>query len=421
MDGMELRHRTSNSGTLIKRKILIVGERFFPEEFRINDLARDWIERGHQVSVLTQVPSYPQGYVFAGWVNTASSNENWNSVKIHRVRTVTGYTKNLFKKLLNYFNFMLRGMFRVLKPARSADVIFSFNTGPLTSAFPAVFAGIVLRKPVIIWTQDLWPDTVYAYGFRKTPLLNFALDLFVGFMYKHVTHVLISCRGFEEGIRKYAKANTPVEYIPNWADKLDESLDAIRLSEKEKINFTFAGNIGRVQNLDQVLKAFAELDENLAQKAQLNFIGDGSYLEELKKLTQNLGLANVVFWGRKASQEMAAYYSSSDVLIISLKDSPLFRITVPSKFQTYLAAQKAILSIVGGEVNRLVVDNKIGIAASPENIQEIKLAFEEFILLTTLQREEIASRAQALLNAEFNQAVIFEKLNDLICDTKSRE
>ena len=120
-------------------QILIVSERFYPEDFRVNELARYLSEQGHSVEVLTQVPSYPAGIVPMSWTNVQQVAD-WQGIRVNRVPTVTGYRTSLFRKLWNYFSFAVRGSLRARRLSNRPDVIFSFQTGPLTSVLPAIAA-----------------------------------------------------------------------------------------------------------------------------------------------------------------------------------------------------------------------------------------------------------------------------------------
>ena len=237
-----------------KLKVLIITERFYPEEFIINDLAADWAAGGLRVDVLTQAPSYPFGKVFSGYSNSVFSCGRWKSMNIFRFFTVTGYRESLFLKLLNYFSFAAAGSVAALFKARGYDRIFVYQTGPLTLALPAVLARKLYGIPVTIWTQDLWPDMVYAYGFRRTKPLAWCLDAFIGFIYRNCDNILVSCEGFASRLAGYAPGRE-IKHFPNWPTVTPDG-GAEKAALPEGLNFTFAGNTGKLQNLENVLRGF---------------------------------------------------------------------------------------------------------------------------------------------------------------------
>ncbi len=228
-------------------------------------------------------------------------------MNVYRVKAVTGYKKSLFKKLLKYFTFMFLGSIVAVFIGKKYDYIFGFNMSALTGMVPAIVIKKLYNKPLTFWALDIWPDSVYAYGFKKTKILSLFLDTFVKFMYHNITAIAISGKGFETKLKPYVRENLKFHYIPNWADELDMSLKVYEFSKESKVHFTFAGNIGKVQNLENIIKAYSLLPSEYREKSQLNIIGDGSNLESLKKISSN---KNIVFHGKKPREEMAKFYKA---------------------------------------------------------------------------------------------------------------
>lgn len=396
------------------KNILIISERFHPEEFLINDLAKEWQKTGHKITVLTQQPSYPFGILFKDYKNKIFSKENWNGITIHRFFTITGYQKNLFLKILNYLNFLITGTLFALVIGRKFDKIFVYQTGPLTQAIPAVITKIIWRNSQItIWTQDVWPDTVFAYGFKRNKLLVWSLDKLVKFVYKHCTNILISCKGFKEKISSYCK-DQKNQYFPNWPITNLSDVCSSKINFSSGMNFTFTGNIGKVQNLENVVIGFFQFASN-HHDVFLHLIGDGSNLDNLKDLVKNSENNNIIFWGRHSIAEMPDFHQKSDVLIISLINRPIFSLTVPSKFQAYLKAQKPIFCIVEGEVKKLTLDNNLGLCANPDDINEIASIFERFYYLKQNKLlDNFSKNSSKLLENEFNRERIIKEMLKIV-------
>ncbi|WP_321777758.1 glycosyltransferase family 4 protein [Sulfurimonas sp.] len=396
----------------MNKKILIVTEYFYPEEFKINDIAQQWKNKGYDVDVLTSVPTYPEGKIYKDYNNKFYQKDNYNGINIYRVKAVTGYKESLFKKLLKYFSFMFFGSLVALFIGKKYDYIFGLNMAALTGMVPAVLIKKLYKKRLTFWTQDIWPDSVYAYGFKKTKTLSFFLDKFVKFMYHNITSIAISGKGFEEKLRPYIKNDLEFHYLPNWADDLDMSLDAFEFSKEKKVHFTFAGNIGKVQNLENIINAFTQLPEVCKNKSQLNIIGDGSNIDELKIISNDS--KNIVFHGKKPREDMAMYYQGSDFLIVSLVDKPIFKVTVPAKTQTYIAAKKPILAVINGDTAKLIRENNLGFYAHPNNIQEIKEAFIKCIYLTKDEIDKLTKNCEYLSENTFNKEKIINSLEALL-------
>ena len=394
------------------QKILIVTECFYPEQFNINELAHSWQDRGYDVHVLTLFPSYPAGKIFSGYKNKFFSKEIYKAITIYRVYAVTGYKDNKFKKLLKYINFMTLGSIVAALIGRKYDYIFGFNLGALTDMVPAVVIRKLYKKPLMFWVQDVWPDSVYAYGFKKTKVLSRLLNLFVKFMFNNVTSIAITGKGFENKLRPYVKKNLDFNYVPNWAIQLNNNIEEISLSDEGKVNFTFAGNIGKVQNLENIIKAFNMLSNEYQGKAQLNIIGDGSFLEQLMKISKHN--SSIVFHGIKQRKEMAKFYKASDFLIVSLIDKPIFSVTVPAKTQTYIAAKKPILAIINGETADLIRDNHLGLCINPSDIELIHDTFQDCINMNESERMAFVINNDQLINNTFNKENIINDLTRIL-------
>ena len=197
-------------------RILIIGEVFYPEDFIINDLALHWQKDGHNVEVLTRVPSYPKDEIYQGFKNKLFQKNFYEGIQIYRFPVILGYQSSKTRKILNYINFVLWGSVISLFIGRKYSHIFVYQTGPLTLAIPGILIKKIYAKKITIWTQDLWPDTVYAYGFKKSRLLEKLLDKIVHFVYKNTDNILVSCEGFKNKIKKYA-VDKRIEWIPNWS------------------------------------------------------------------------------------------------------------------------------------------------------------------------------------------------------------
>jgi len=291
--------------------------------------------------------------------------------------------------------------------------IFVYHIGPLTQAIPAVLIKKLFGNKFYIWTLDIWPDSVYSYGFRKNALSQKLLDTYVKIIYINCEAVFVSCKGFIKKIQKYAP-NIKIFYSPQWAPN-DLVFNGVIPHEslKDGFNFTFAGNIGKVQNLEKIIEGFSLLNESTYQ-INLNIIGDGSNLENLKKIVKEKNILNVYFWSRRPLKEMPSWLEGSDVLIISLIDEPIFSLTVPAKFQAYLASGKPIYCVMKGEVADLVINNKIGFVSQPDDINDIKLGFEKFLNTPKKDLKSFGNNMKSLLSNEFDRNKIIQQMTEEI-------
>ena len=387
-------------------KILILSERFFPEEFLVNDLTAELHKRGNSVEVLTQVPSYPYDKIFDGYRNRLfQTTREYHDIPVHRVRTVLGYNSGGMKrKIVNYISFAFLTSLWSLFFGWKYDRVFVCHTGPLSMASAALVLRFVWWRKCIIWTQDIWPDTVYNYGVKPTRAMRLFLNTVVRVIYWAFSAITVSCPGFIDILGRYTRKK--IEFVPQWTT---DTLPLPPHEPGEKLVFTFAGNIGSVQNLDRLIEAFSKVPRD---KAELRIVGSGIYLERLKALAGELHLDNVVFTGRRPRAEMPKLFECSDVLVISLK--PEFSLTIPAKFQAYIASGRPIFGCVRGDCAKLIEEHELWLAADPGDIDEIVAGFTDFC---NGDRGRLAVwRQNALAFSEqcFCREKIIDRISDLL-------
>jgi len=199
-----------------RMKILVVSHYFWPESFRINDVARSLFAAGNEVTVLTGQPNYPDGATFPGYRSWKVSRESHEGIEIRRVPQVPRGRATAFRMAANYLSFMFAGMLFApwLFRGRRFDAVFVYGNSPITQAFPGIVVGALHRAPVVLWVQDLWPQSLEATGYVRRPWLLGMVARMVRWIYRRCDLLLVQSRAFVEAVRPMA-GNTPVEYHPN--------------------------------------------------------------------------------------------------------------------------------------------------------------------------------------------------------------
>lgn len=378
-------------------RILVFSEVFWPEDFIINDLVREWMSQGHEVEVVTQYPSYPQSYVFEGYDNKGYKTEDWEGVKIHRYPFIEGYRDSKVSKFRNYYSFVQGGKKVVDNLDGHFDCTFVSQTGPLTVAYPALYAKKKLGIPVNIWTCDIWPDVVWSYGMPKNSITNALLGRMIRKIYGGCDKIFISSKRFAETIGQYT--DKECVYAPNWLRPSESIRSIIRLPE-DKFNFTFTGNVSRYQNLINTIEGFvkAELDN-----AQLNIVGDGSYLAEVKAYTEMIKAKGVVFHGRRPYNEMLELMRQSNVLILPLMPQAGIEKTEPSKIPSYLQSGIPIYGVLNGAGSEIIEENGLGLCVDPTDTDAIAAGFRSMIVFEEQCGVKVRVAAEHLLETRFNK------------------
>ena len=387
-------------------RILVFSEVFHPEDFMINDLVREWAKMGHEVEVVTQYPSYPQSYVFEGYENKGYQTEDWEGVRIHRYPFVEGYRDSKMKKFRNYYSFVQGGKKVVDSLSGKYDCAFVSQTGPLTVAYPALYAKKKLGLPVNIWTYDIWPDAVYGYGIPKNAVTEAMLGRMIRKVYGGCDRIFITSKKFAETIGRYS--DKECVYAPNWLRPVENVVSAVRLAP-EKIHFTFTGNVSRYQNLINTVEGFAKAE---LEHAQLDIIGDGSYLTEVKEAAVKAGAKNVVFHGRRPYNEMYDVMMQSHVLLLPLMPNEGIEKTEPLKLQSYLQAGKPIFGILNGAGREIIEENHLGLCAEPTDTAAIAEGFKKMVAFADEHVADVQEAAKRLMATRFNKQEIVKRITE---------
>ncbi len=394
----------------MKPRLLVISERYSPENFLVNDLVAAWVKRGYRVSVLTQVPSYPADRPFKGYPNRHSLRLE-DGVRVRRFRTVFGYKKSLARKILNYAAFMLRASWYGLFEIPRHDAVFVYHTGPLTQAMPLAMAKSLFHRRTVIWTQDVWPDTVFAYGFPSRGAFAVVLKAFVRFIYGSCDRVCVSSEGFVRRVKPHMGRGEAV-FVPQWVpDSFLSALPAPFDFPPGPTRFIFTGNIGTMQNLETVVRAFSRFGP---EKAHLYVLGDGSRRGAAESLARELGCQNVSFLGSVTSDRVLACIRACDYALLSLVDDPIINLTVPAKFQSYLAAGRPILAACKGEARAMVEDEALGYGADPDDPEGIAAAIGRCLGTSPARYEEFGRNMGALLAARYRKDAILDMFDSAL-------
>jgi len=399
-------------------RILVVSQYFWPENFRINDLVREWSARGHEVTVLTGRPNYPGGEVFPEYLQNPASFARFDGVQVIRV-PMLARGKGALRLCLNYLSFVLgASLFGPWKlRGYRPDVIFVFEPSPVTVGFPAVFLGRLKRCPVVFWALDLWPETLAAVGMVRHPMALSAVARMVRFIYNRCTLVLGQSRSFLPSIARHCDDPSKVRYFPSWAEdiyqnQVDELVPEISQAPGS-FNIVFAGNVGDAQDFPAILDAA----DRLKHRTDIRWVivGDGRRSAWVSEQVQARGLQDrVLLAGRFPIERMPAFYAMADVLLVSLKKDPTFSMTIPGKVQSYLAAGRPILGMLDGEGADVIERAGAGMVCPAGDSEGLADLVQQFATTSSEERRLMGERGRAYAKVEFDRGTLVTRLLSLL-------
>jgi colanic acid biosynthesis glycosyl transferase WcaI len=400
-------------------RILILTQWFTPETSLLKPFAQGLIGRGHDVQVLTGFPNYPTGKVYPGYKIKAWQNEFIEGVPVLRVPLYPSHDSSAMGRIANYTSFAIASGTIGLTLSRPADVVYVYHP-PATIGLPAVFFKWFRRTPFVYHIQDMWPDTLAATGMFNSKAGLALVDKWCRALYGKADRIVVISAGFKKLLLQRGVAEEKIDTVFNWCDEASINIDLGTHDEKfagglgidKTFNILFAGTIGLAQALDAVLDAAALLKDR-APQARFVLVGGGLDADRLRSKAEEMKLENVLFLERRPIEEMGAVMSMADVLLVHLRDEPLFRITIPSKTQSYMWVGKPILMGVKGDARDLVSKAKAGISCEPENPTSIADAVEK---LCAMPREELAAmgvNGRKFYERELSLAVAVEKFEKI--------
>lgn len=355
-------------------KILLVTQYFFPENFKSNDLAFELKRRGHDVTVLTGLPNYPSGTISEGYGFFKNTKQEIEGVKIHRAWLLPRGIGGGVRIFLNYFSWAFFASIKAigLGIKNKYDAVIVHEPSPITQFYPAWVIKKLTKAPIYFWVLDLWPESLQiAGGINNSFVLNIFKKMVVSF-YKRSEKILISSKGFRKSIIEKGDFNEKIEYFPNWGeDTISEgSLDYKTPELPEGFKVMFAGNIGESQDMEAIMNCALLVKENTEIKFII--VGDGRRLDFVKEFVSKNRLEKTVFiLGRFPLEAMATFFDKADVMLVSLKDDPIFNLTVPAKVQAYMSAGKPIVAMLNGDGAELIQEAQCGTAVNAGDFKKL--------------------------------------------------
>jgi colanic acid biosynthesis glycosyl transferase WcaI len=413
--GLIRRCRPERHGSALMR-LLIVSQYFWPETFRINEVARDLVSRGHHVTVLCGTPNYPAGRLFEGYGWLRRTREVWCGVQIVRVPVVPRGQGSRWRLAANYLSYAI--MASLLGPIRCrgrADVVLVFQMSPVIQGIAAVVMKRLRRAPMLFWVQDLWPESLIAVGAIRTRWLLWPIEMLVRGLYRASALVLIQSRAFSSHVAAHGVPPDRIRYFPNLAESsyvplpLEAAHPALNQVPRG-FRVMFAGNIGTAQDLPTVLAA-AELTRERPE-IQWVIVGDGSMRAWVQAEIERRRLAAVHLLGRFPVEDMPRLFAGADALLVTLRRDPVLSLTIPAKVQSYLACAKPIIGALDGEGAAIIVEAGAGVCAPAEDPVALAAGVRELCDLNAAARLEMGRRGRDYFQANFGSDMLLGRLEN---------
>lgn len=389
-------------------------------------IARALAERGHDVHVVTGYPIYPKGKVFPEYRMRPYMRETMRGVTVHRLPIYPSHDTGAARRMANYASFAATSGLAAPALLRSTDVNYVYST-PATAAAGGLSGKWLARTPFVLHIQDMWPQTVTASGFlpdHQSERVERILNAFCDRVYRSSHAVAVTSPGMQELITDRGVDHAKVHFVPNWAEETSfrpvprSDTLAHELELPDKFTVMYAGNLGEMQNLTHVVEAAALLRD--VDDLQFVFVGAGVMESSLRQTAGALTLDNVHFVPSQPFSRMSDILALGDVQLVSLKDVPLYRSTLPSKLQANLAAGRPMIGSLRGDAASVIAESKAGTVVDPGDAEGLASAVRRLHSLTSAELRAMGQSARLHYETHFSQAHVTDALESLLEDAAWR-
>jgi glycosyltransferase involved in cell wall biosynthesis len=374
-------------------------------------------ERGHEVSVLTSIPNYPEGKFFQGYSFFGTSKEIWNGITIYRSSQIPRGNNNSILLSLNYFSFVIFATWKVLWLPKKFDRILVYQVSPIFQIIPALFAAWRFDKPLFVNVQDLWPETLASTRQGKNPILLKGVSAISDYLYRKADFLLLPFKSSQPILEQRGVQPQQMAYLPNSIDDFYLPVSADPLYEylfTGDTHILLTGNLGEAQGIDLIVEAAYRLKEKYPRLRWI-LVGEGRSRKELEQLVKDRGIEEVVlFPGRFPASVMPALIARADASLLTLKKEPIFAITVPNRLQSYMACGKPILASIDGEAAGIISAAKCGLVSPAGDLSEFISIVENFMEISSVERVTWGDNARAYFLKHFERNKILDQLDELL-------
>lgn len=399
----------------MKKKILVIAQYFFPEQFRINDICAEWVKKGYEVTVITGIPNYPQGKYYKGYGIFKKRKEIYNGINIIRIPLVPR-GKSSIMLMMNYLSFVLSGFFWSVFTRIKADYVFVYEVSPMTQALPGVWYAKRKKIPCYLYVTDLWPENVEIVAGIKNQRILKSIGIMVDYIYKRSNRIFTSSESFIGAISERGIKNNKIEFWPQYAEDFyvpinNKNVVINEIPQDDHFNIIFAGNIGVAQGLD-VLAAAALKLKALGAKIRFNIVGEGRYKETLIKIVEQNGVDYMFnFIDKQPSSRIPEFMSVCDATLICLSRSKVFSITLPAKTQSCLACGIPILVSADGEIQDVIKKAQAGFCSNAGDADGLAENILKMVSSTKQDREDMAQNALHYYQTNFNKEKLLNRMD----------
>jgi colanic acid biosynthesis glycosyl transferase WcaI len=405
-------------------KILYVSQYFPPEmgapAARAAELSRHWAAAGHEVTVLTGFPNHPTGVVppeYRDKFRRLVAHEQTGGVNVVRTWLLPFPNRKAHERMLNYSSFCA---------SAASTGLFLSRPDVLIATSPQLLVGLsgwwlarCKRVPFVFEVRDLWPESLAAVGMGEADsLLHRSLAKIAGFLYRHADRIVVVTPAFENYLVEHWKV--PREKISVIENGVETQLFAPEsfaratgstlrreLDAEEKFVVSYVGTMGMAHGLETIITAAIELRATNPEVVFL-MLGEGAEKERIAALARQRGLSNLRFVDQQPREKIPAYISASDVCLVLLKKTDLFKTVIPTKMLEFMSCARPVILAVDGQAREILEEARAGLVIEPENSDALVNAIR-YLAANREEARELGQNGRAHILRKYSRHQTAEK------------
>ena len=403
-----------------QKKILVVTQHFWPENFRINDIVEGFLQDGIAVDVLCGLPNYPKGEWFPGYSAAGPFEEEWHGARLYRCKEVPRRGNTSVNIFLNYVSWPWYAAHALHRLPGGYDAVFCFNTSPVLMCWPAIRYAKKHHIPFTNYVLDIWPENLYSVLNVKNKALRAIAQGVSDALYKKADRLIAMSEPLQQRLcQRTGMPPQKVAVIPQYCEDfyaVPQPDAALQAQFGGRFNLVFTGTFTPAQSLETVITAVQDARSRGADMLHLSLVGDGMSRAALEAKVKELHAEDAVtFYGSVPATDIPKFTALADALIVCLSDSPDLGLTVPAKVASYMAAGKPVLASMDGAGNAAVA--AAGGLSSPA-CDAAALA-DNLLALTRMgaaQRAAMGQSAKEYYLAHYRRSELLRKLEHFILE-----
>ncbi len=335
-------------------KILIITQHFPPERGavrRLFEFARYFVRQGHEVSVLTAMPNYPDGIVPPKYRGKFFYYEELDGVKVYRSWVLPASNFEPKKRMVGFITFLMSTLINSRRIKNDIDVVIA-SSPPVTTPVIGMILSKLRRCRFVLEIRDLQPESSEDFGNLNRSFFTRSLKKMMHYLYRKADAIVPVTDGIAEYLEKIGIVPSKIKAVKSGVSRefINSDSNGIRkrFGLEEKFLVLYSGTLGWAHSLETFIEAARQLNDQT--DIYFAFIGDGQKRGVLEGMVRDYGLKNVGFFGLQPLETIPFFLQAADVLVHSMKDVPVTKGSLPSKLFEYMASGKPIIyGSSGGE------------------------------------------------------------------------